>query len=384
MDENFAIRMNILIFSWRGPKHPHAGGAEYSSHEHARGWIKAGHEVTLFTSTFNGAKEEEYIDGIRIIRRGRQVFGVHILAIIWYLFSLHPKFDIVVDEIHGIPFFTPIFVRTRKLGFIHEVAKEVWKLNPWPKPFNLIPALIGTFVEPLVFSILYRNVPFITVSESTKADLIKWDIPDKNITVVNNGFRGKTSEKGIKKENKKTIIYLGALSQDKGIEDAIEVFKILSQKEKNWQFWVVGKGEVHYLQYLKKKVADYLLRNVKFFEFVNENKKYDLLAKAHVLINPSIREGWGLVVIEAASVGTPTVAYNVAGLRDSVIHGKTGLLSDPNPQSCAEKINYLLENKSLYKALSKKSKSLSKKFSWDRASRESLELLEKINNPANS
>lgn len=373
--------MNILIFSWRGSGHPHAGGAEYSSHEHAKGWVQDGHKVTLFTSYFINGKTEEIVDGVQIIRKGGQVFGVHIRAFIWYLFSVHPKFDIIIDEIHGIPFFTPLFVRVKKLGFIHEVAKEVWRLNSWPKPLNLIPAIIGTLIEPLVFILLYRNLPFMTVSKSTKEDLIKWSIPGKNITIVHNGFRGSSTYGNTKKkENKKTILYLGSLSKDKGIEDALKTFKILSQKDNNWQFWIVGKGENHYLAFLKKRVNQYKLNNVKFFGFVDNEKKYDLLSRAHILINPSIREGWGLVIIEAASVGTPTVAYNVAGLRDSVLDNNTGLLSEPNPESCAEKILFLFENKFLYNTLCKNGIEWSKKFSWDKASRESLRLIEDIVN----
>jgi len=371
--------MNILIFSWRGPGHPHAGGAEQSSHEHAAGWHKAGHNVTLFTSFFQGAKKKEDVDGIHVIRRGGQIFQVHLHAMFWYLFSSHPKFDIVVDEVHGIPFFTPFFVRVRKLVFIHEVAKEVWRLNPWPRPFNLVPALIGTFLEPLIFKLIYRNVPFMTVSQSTKKDLIEWDIPEESITVIHNGFSNKFPLREINKESKKTVIYLGALSKDKGIEEALKVCKFLFRTEKNWQFWVVGKGEPNYLTYLKKQAEKFgIEKAVKFFGFVNEREKYNLLSRAHILLNPSTREGWGLVVIEAASVGTPTIAYNVAGLRDSVKDGKTGLLSLPNPEDCAEIIINLFSDKKLYDLLQKNCFKWSDKFSWEKSSKQSLNLIERL------
>ena len=370
--------MKILVFSWRGPDHPHAGGAEYSSHEHAKGWVKAGNEVTLFTSTYDGGKKEEFVDGVHIIRRGNQVLGVHIRAFLWYLFEKHSKFDVVVDEVHGLPFFTPLYIGVPKLVFIHEVAKEVWRLNPWSFPFNLIPAILGTYLEPIIFEIIYRKIPFMTVSQSTKDDLIEWNIPQKNITVVNNGFVGiKSTAK--KKENKKTLIYLGALSRDKGIEDALDVFSILSKRKRDINYWVVGKGESHYLQYLKNKVKKSNLEGaVRFYGFVSDREKYNLLSKAYILINPSIREGWGLVVIEAASVGTPTVAYNVAGLKDSVVNGETGLLSNPNSKDCAEAVQTLLDDESLYKSLAKNCLVWSKKFSWTESVRDSLKLLKKI------
>lgn len=369
--------MNILILSWRGPKHPHAGGAEYSTYEHSKGWIRAGHKVTLFTSSFKGAKSKEEIDGLSIIRKGGQVLGVHLRAFVWYLLENHPEFDIVIDEVHGIPFFTPLYIRKPKLVFIHEVAKEVWKLNPWRKPFNLLPAFLGTYLEPLIFKILYKKTPFMTVSQSTKDDLVAWGIPGSNITIVHNGFEG-INNPSRKKEIKKTVIYLGALSKDKGIEDALEAFSRLLKMERNIQFWVAGIGEKHYLESLKMKVKLLGISNaVNFFGFVSEKEKYDLLSRAHILINPSIREGWGFVVIEAASVGTPTVAYNVAGLRDSVVDRKTGLLCDPNPGALADKIKYLLDNKLLYGSLSKNSLEWSKKFSWSESVTNSLKLIEK-------
>lgn len=370
--------MNILLFSWRGPGHPNAGGAEISTHEHAKGWVRCGNEVTLFTSAYLGAKKEAVLDGVKIIRKGRQVFGVQLEALKWYLFGDHPKFDLVVDQFHGIPFFTPLYVRVKKLGFIHEVAREVWKLNPWPKPMFFIPAVLGTLIEPLIFKFLYRKISFMTVSESTKQDLISWGIPKANITVVHNGV----SVPEIKippKETKKTLIYLGSLSKDKGIEDALRVFSLLN-KRGDFQFWVVGKSDPRYLDLLKKQVKKLgLERKVKFWGFISEEKKYKLLARAHVLVNPSIREGWGLVVIEAASMGTPTVAFDVPGLRDSIVDGKTGVLDKRGTiETMTKEIIDLINNSERYQKMQDEAFKWSKNFSWQDSSKKSLDLLHSI------
>lgn len=371
-------KLKILILSWRGLGHPNAGGAEISTHEHAKGWVRAGHQVTLFTSYYNGAKKEEVIDGVRLIRRGGQFFGVQWTAFKWYIFESHPKYDLVIDQFHGIPFFTPLYVTTKKLAFIHEVTKEVWRLNPWPWPFNLIPAVFGTVLEPLIFRLFYKNIPFMTVSASTKDDLTTWGIPQENITVVHNGLDIPSKRKIFSKEKTKTLIFLGALSKDKGIEDALKIFSILAIQN-NFQFWVVGKGESHYLKKLKLQCGKLKIdKNIKFWGFVTEEKKYELLQRAHLLINPSIREGWGLVVMEAASVGTPTVAYNVAGLKDSIIDGKTGILCQVNVQSFAEQILSLTYDREKYKKMRAECFGWSKKFKWDKSVKESLRLIETI------
>src|SRR3989338_4487418 len=371
-------KLNILIFSWRGSGHPNAGGAEISTHEHAKGWIKAGHSVTLFTSYYQGARRVEIIDGVTFIRKGRQFFGVQWEAFKWYLSKDHPKYDLVIDQFHGISFFTPLYVRVKKLAFIHEVTKEVWRLNQFPVPFNFFVGTIGKIIEPFIFR-LYKNVQFMTVSESTKKDLIKWGISSDNIMIIHNGVNVPLFKRLPYKETKKTIIYLGALAKDKGIEDALRTFSILNMVSSDWQFWVVGKSGLGYSTKLKLQSKKLLLKDkIKFWGYVNEFKKFELLAKAHVLINPSICEGWGLVVIEAASVGTPTVAYNVAGLRDSVVDSETGLLCDAKPEALASKIQYLLDHKQLYQSLSTNCFKWSKKFSWKRSVKDSLKLLETI------
>lgn len=368
--------MNILILSWRGPGHPNAGGAEISTHEHAKGWVKAGHSVTLFTSYYQGAKQEEIIDGVHLIRRGEQLFGVHIQAFIWYLFKKHQKFDIVVDQFHGIPFFTPLYVKSKKLAFIHEVAKEVWFLNEFSFPFSVVAPYIGFWAEPFIFK-LYKKMPFMTVSQSTKDDLIAWGINRENISVIYNGI-DHPEIKIPPKERIKTIIFLGALAKDKGIEEALDVFSLLQKKYQNSiSFWVVGKGHPKYEAFLKEKSKILGLRNIKFWGFVENKQKFSLLGRAQILINTSVREGWGLVVMEAASVGTPTVAFNVQGLKDSIRDNKTGLLSE-SVEGFVENVTYLLEDQKKYKEIRKNAINWSRNFSWEKSAKMSLDLIKRI------
>lgn len=373
--------MNILIFSWRGPGHPNAGGAEYVTHEHAKAWVRAGHKVTLFTSFFYKAKKREVVDGVEIIRSGGQSLGVKLAAFWWYLFEGNPRYDLVVDHFHGIPFFTPLYVRAGKLAFIHEATKNVWKLNPWPPPFNLIPYIFGTVFEPLVFKLFYTKVPFVTVSESTKKDLVSFGVPRKNITIIHNGIDFSCIPKKLpSKERKKTAIFLGAISYDKGIDDALKAFSLINQASKNWQFWIAGKASDEMYKYLIFNVKKLrLFENTKYWGFVDEKKKFELLARAHVLVNPSVREGWGLVNIEANAVGTPVVGYDVAGIRDSVKDGETGILLEKGDLvQLAEEVTNLVENKKKYKRYRKNCLKWARKFNWSAAVKQSIEFVERL------
>jgi len=371
--------MNILIFSWRDPKHPNAGGAEQVMHEHMKGWVEAGHEVTLFSSRFSGSLGEESLDGIKLIHRGDQYVGVKLAAFFYYLKNKN-SFDLVVDQFHGIPFFTPLYVRKPKLAVLQEVAREVWFLSGFPWPVSWIIGVLGFITEPLVF-LLYKKTPFLVGSQSAKDDLIKMGIPGVNINIIPHGVILPRSKILDQRSKIKTILFLGTLTKDKGIEDALKVFSILGNLG-NYNFWVVGKGSEEYKNYLlalAKKLG--IKDRVTFWGFVDESKKFQLLARAHVLINPSMREGWGLVNIEANSVATPVVAYRSPGLVDSVKDGKSGIICTENTaQDMADQVEKILGNKDKYASLQKSAISWSKKFSWEKSRKESLKFIEEIGN----
>lgn len=372
--------MNILVFSWRDSKHPLSGGAEQVVREHMRGWISAGHSVTHFSSTFKGGPSIETWDEIIYIRKGLQLLGVQIEAFFWYLFGKHPKFDLVVDEFHGIPFFTPFYVRSKKVAILQEVAREVWLKNDLPFPFNIIIGVIGYIFEPLVY-IFYKNIPFIVGSNSAKVELKKVGIPTRNIHVIPHGVVLFLPKILPKKEKIKTIIFLGALAKDKGIEDAIETFSNLNKKG-DFRFWIIGRGGNDYVPKLKEKCANLGIESkTKFWGYVSDKEKFELLAKAHVMINPSLLEGWGLVNIEANSVGTPIVAYNSPGLVDSVRNGESGVICRENtPLAMSNEVLKILENNKIYTDLQSGSRAWSKNFSWEKSKTMSLTLISDIVN----
>ncbi len=370
--------MNILILGWRDPKHPLAGGAEQVMHEHMKGWVEVGHKVTLFSSKIKGyPTKEEVIDGVKIIRRGIQFFGVQIFGFLFYLKN-SKNFDLVVDQFHGLPFFTPLYVKKPKLAVIQEVAGKVWLKNDLPRPLNWIVGGLGYLGEPFLF-LFYKKIPFMTGSESTKESLLKVGIPLKNIRVINHGVILSACKVSGQKPKIKTVMYLGAITIDKGIDQALQVFSILSKRGK-FNFWVAGRAGDRYIDYLREEIKRLgISRRFKFYGFVDENKKFELLSKAHVFINPSVLEGWGLVNIEANSVGTPVVAYNSLGLVDSVKDSVSGIIVKRNtPQELAEAVDKIISDKNLYKRLQKGAISWSRKFSWDISKKKSLTLINEV------
>ena len=372
------ICMNILVFSWRDPKHPLAGGAEQVMHEHMKGWIEVGHNVTFFSSKVKGLVDYEKIDGVEIIRQGNQYLGVQIKGFLYYLKNIN-NFDLIVDQFHGIPFFTPLYVKKPILAVLQEVAKEVWFKNPFNFPINVIVGLIGYILEPVIF-LLYKNCKFMVGSNSAKEDLIKFMIPSKNITIVPHGVLLPKKLPDHKVTNPQIVTYFGPLTGDKGIMDAIETFSIVSLSG-DYRFYVIGRPETdNYYRKVLQKINKYKLKEkITFYKRPDDEEKFKILSKSYLLINPSIREGWGLVNIEANSVGTPVVAYNSAGLVDSVKDGYSGVIvSENSPQKIADVITNLFLNKDKYKKLQKTSILWSKKFDWKISKKISQKLIPNI------
>lgn len=365
--------MNILILNWRDIKNPRAGGAEIVTLEHAKGWIRNGHIVTWFTSSFKGAKKEETVDGIRIVRRGNFI-SVYFLAPFFYFFG-SKKYDLIIDEIHGIPFFTPLYVRKPKIALIHEVADRIWDYM-YPFPVNKI----GRIAEPLYFRI-YKNIQFWVPCESTIKDLEVHGISRTKIRIVICAITNKILEGySPAKEKSPTFIFVSRVVKMKGIEEVIAAFKEITKIDNSASLWIVGGGDTKYVNSLKKMIEKKsITNNVKFFGKVSETKKLFLMQKAHLLLHASVKEGWGLVTVEAASQGTPSVVYDVAGLRDSVLHNRTGIVLDVNsPENMARSALALLENKTKYANLQKNGLKWAKSLNWDKAVTQSLNLIDYV------
>jgi glycosyltransferase involved in cell wall biosynthesis len=364
--------MNILILNWRDPKNPKSGGAEIVTLEHAKAWVAGGHEVTWLASGFGNCKKQETINGVNIVRKGT-FLTVFFYAPLYYLFSGN-KFDLVIDEIHGIPFFTPIYVRKPKIAFIHEVASEIWDYM-FPFPVNRF----GKILEPLYFR-LYSKIKFWTDADSTIDDLEKHGIRKSNCVAINCPVENKSLISLPKKEEEPTFIFVSRVVKMKGIEEVTRAFFYILSEIKNANFWIVGDGEKSYVDKLKETMKSYSISpKVKFWGRVSEEEKLELMRRAHLLLHASVKEGWGLVVIEAASQGTPAVVYDVSGLRDSVKNGKTGVvLSENTAKEMAKEAMGLINDKKRYEEFQKNCLEWARSLTWPEATKQSEALLREV------
>ncbi len=351
--------MKILWLTWKDRKNPQAGGAEVVNEELAKRLVKDGHEVIYLVAGFPGGKAEEMIDGFKIIRMGNR------WSVYWHVYRYYKKNlkdwpDMVIDEVNTIPFFAKFYTKQRNILFVHQLALEIWFYQMF---FPL--SLIGYILEPIYLWLL-SDREVVTVSESTKRDLMRYGFKEKNISIISEGIEIEPIKNldDIKKYDKPTILSLGAIRPMKRTLDIVKAFEIAKQSISDLMLVVAGDASGKYaekvLAFIKNsKYAD----SIRCVGRITMEEKIELYRKAHLIVVTSVKEGWGLVVTEANSQGTPAVVYNVDGLRDSVKNNETGMVCDKNtPENLSEKIVQVLQDKTLYKTLQKNAWELSKEI----------------------
>jgi glycosyltransferase involved in cell wall biosynthesis len=364
--------VKIAFFNWRDIRHPMAGGAELYVHSVLARLCAKGHSATLFTSRYAGAPERETIDGIDHVRYGGR-FTIFAKSPLVYRRLIRNRYDIIVESINGVPFFTPLFAKEPVIPLIHQLTRENW-YSALPAPV----AFVGYHAEDTMLRIYSRKTA-VAPSPSTKSDLERLGFKDVRVVY---GSAGISPPGGVPKEAAPTLLYLGRLTKSKRVDHAIRAFAAIAQKMPDAVLWIAGSGpEAQHLASLASSLG--ISGRIRFFGRVGNRLKASLLSKAHLALFPAVREGWGLVVLEANACGTPVLGYDVPGLHDSIQEGVNGaLVRDGDIAALAERAAALLESRKALAALSSSSKGYSAKFSWGRSADELEAILREALAPA--
>lgn len=368
----------ILALSWRDIKSPKAGGAEVHTHEMLRRADKDKYKIYHFAPKNRGQAAREEIDGITYIRHGN-VMTVILAAMRYY--RKHKKdIDFVIDQCNTHRFFTPLWVEPRKrIFYIHQLTKEIWDYSARFPLSKIGKALEESFLR------LNRHDPVITVSESTRDELVERGYDKEKIKIIYNGISFKPWERGrwYPKNADPVFIYAGRYSPYKGITVAVEALAHIKKEYPGAKLWIIGKKDQEFVDnYLmpvctrhhmawEDAASDNPAGDIVSWGYVSEEKKLELLSRSWALVFPSVREGWGIPITEAGCVGTPCIAFDSPGIREAVNYGKAGYLCTQNTMDgLAEQMRKVVSDKELYKTMRESAYQYSSQFQWDQAGSE--------------
>jgi glycosyltransferase involved in cell wall biosynthesis len=365
--------LRLLVINWRDIKNPEAGGAEVHLHEIFRRIAAMGHRVTLLASAFEGSAAEETVDGIEVVRRGGKfTFNFHVPGAAAGLMKRH-EYDAVVDDVNKIPFFTPAYIRKPVLALAHHLFAETIFLE------TFLPLAAYVYLSEWLIGPFYRNTRFVVVSQSTKDELVRRGLKEENIGIVHNAVDHSVYRPDLSAKSGTPLIgYVGRIKKYKCIERLLEAAAIVFNRLPDARLVIAGSGD--HLDALRRTAAALGIGDrTDFIGHVGEKEKVAMLQRAHVVANPSSKEGWGVTVIEANACGTPVVASDVPGLRDAVVDSETGfLVPHGDVEALAAGILRLLEDEDLRRSMSKKAVAWAGKFSWDESARSIVQEIEAL------
>lgn len=356
------MSLELLVVNWQDRLNPKAGGAESHLHEVFGRLVARGHRVTLLASGWPGAPRRATIDGLDVHRTGgRHSFGL--AAVRYYRGRFRDRrFDVLVEDLNKVPVFSPLWAREPVVLLVHHLFG--------PTAFEQVspPLAAATWLLEKPIPLVYRRIDVEAVSASTRDDLVQRGLDPAMIRVIPNGVDARRFTPAPElRARTPTILYLGRLKRYKRIDLVIRAVAELLGAGRNVRLVIAGQGdEERSLRALAAALG--LEAAIEFAGYVAEAEKLRLLRSAWVHALTSSKEGWGIANLEAAACGTPTVASDAPGLRDSVVHGETGfLVPHGDVAALARRLGQVLDDVALRARLGQNAVAFARRHSWDTA-----------------
>ena len=363
--------LRILVVNWQDRTNPRSGGAEIHLHEVFGRLAAREHEIHLLCSNWEGAPDRDLLDGIHVHRVARRyTFPLH--ARRYFRTHLAPlDFDVVVEDLNKVPLFTPSWGPVPVVVLVHHLfGTTAFESGP-------IPLAAATWLLERPIPLRYRGIPMVAVSESTRDDLVARGLDADRIEVVPNGvdLEHYCPNPETTRFSTPTVLFLGRLKRYKGVDVLLRAAATLNEEGAPVRVLIGGKGDD--LERLRSLTSELdLEERVEFLGFVSEEQKVDLFRRAWIHALPSAKEGWGIAVIEAGACGTPSVASDVPGLRESVQHQETGVLvPHGNSRALADAIRGLCDDPPVREEMGRAALEYARRFTWDAAANRIEEIL---------
>lgn len=350
--------MHVVFLTWKDVAHPLAGGSEILVDHLATGLYQRGHQVTVISAgpvgdhpyriIDAGGRYQQYLTDPLLVRRE---VGHH---------------DVVVDVCNGMPFFSPVWSRKPVVALVNHIHFGMWR--EWFSPAT---AWFGATVETRVMPRLYRNRRIVVVSESTARAVESLGVDRSHISVVHNGvdLRDDLERDLSVRSAEPMFTAVGRLVPHKRFDLMLRAWSAVRSELGEGLLHVVGDGPLR--DSLERQAPEGTI----FHGHISDRERDVLLTRSWGLIQPSRLEGWGLVVMEAAACGTPTIGFRVPGTRDAVVHEETGILVRSEQELVERWIDFARDSEQR-RLLAKGAGERADEFSWSRTYEEFEGVLE--------
>ncbi len=368
--------MKILLVNWNDRENPQAGGAEIHLHELfgriASSGMGGGHDVHLIASGWPGCAPRAVVDGMQVTRiGGRHSFALRGRGAVRRALRAQP-FDVVIEDINKLPLFLPMLT---SLPFV-AIVPHLFGTTAFAEASPPMATVVWAAELPIPW--IYRRAAFHTISESTRDDLVRRGVSKERIVVIHPGVDSQAyrPDPATPRAAHPTFLYLGRLKRYKGVEFALRALAIARAARPDMTLDICGQGDDR--PRLERLAGALGLRDaVRFLGYVPEEEKKRLLRRAWAVVFPSPKEGWGITNVEAAASGTPALASDSAGLRESVQHQITGyLVPHGDAQGLADRMLALAADPAAVERLGRAARTFAEGLSWHAAARATVAHIE--------
>lgn len=357
----------VSVLAWRDLVDPEAGGSEVHASKVAALWSEAGVEVTMRTSHAPGYQTVSWRDGYRVIHKGGR-YMVFPRASFSEMMGWHGASDALVEIWNGMPFFSPLWARRPHVTWLHHVHDTMWEMTLPPRL-----ARLGRNVEYRVAPPIYRRTQIVTLSESSKRELVqKLHFKAKRIHVVSPGIEERFSPGG-EKSPVPLVVAVGRLVPVKRFGVLVDALCDIKARHPGLQAIIIGDGYEREMLEAQVHARD-ATSWISLPGRVDDATLVDTYRRAWVVASTSAHEGWGMTITEAAACGTPSVATRIAGHEDAVVHGVSGLLADDGP-GVAAALDRVLGDDALRARLTAGSLDHAAAFTWGATACGTLQVL---------
>jgi glycosyltransferase involved in cell wall biosynthesis len=360
--------VRILVVNWNDRQNPQAGGAEIHLHELFGRIAAQGHTVDLVASGWAGCAPRAVVDGITVTRiGGRHSFALRARGAVRHALRQH-AYDVVVEDINKVPLFLPTLTALPLVA----IVPHLFGTTAFTEAS--LPLASVVWASELPIPRVYRRAGFHAISESTRDDLVRRGVPPARIVVIHPGVDSQRyrPDPATPRAARPTFLYLGRLKRYKGVEYALRAVAAARLVRPEITLDICGQGDDRpRLEHVVESLG--LAGAVRFRGFVSEEEKRTLLRRAWAVVFPSPKEGWGISNVEAAACGTPALASDSPGLRESVRHGVTGyLVPHGDWRGLADRMVALASDAELVERLGRAARQFAEGLAWDAAAQATL------------